>query len=203
MKLYIFYLVANGLVSSKDYPTISYEKVQDIGGMKCFLYAFTPDKYIRNEFRYYRNMEIFYEKTIKIDRDDFEDFVDNNSEYLLEKRVITTKKVINGHFRLGSTFVVCTQEEFDITFSNAYNLIEEELGKALNNSMLYDESLFKNKYIKILNNIFRFSEMVYLLSPYEELPWEPGDIDYFSIFIKIFKNTYKRKEESYESLEVL
>ena len=193
MKIYCFYLVKKEIDTSK-FLGVTTDKITFIGNNECALYAYTPAKESEIYFLETRNMDIFFEKIIEMDREDYEEFCENNKDQLLEYHTFVTKNIEHGVYKSKSIQILTTLIESDhIIFYK-----EEIVMDMISNLFLYDmldvrKTLpFKKSIKKVLNEYFIYEELLYKVYPLEDMNYDKIFIDDLSLYIKLFSNTFKK-----------
>lgn len=206
MKFYCFYLTGIKRDYIKRYKGITADSINgftfyDNNKKAISLYAFTDKKKIRDTFISTRDMDLFYYKTITIDdEDEINKFIDENANYILEFREVTTKIIDKFEiYRDARTDVLCTNLEYDnITIDREENFVE--LSGDLLNKLIYDDicnvlilhSLQEKLHI-CLFDVLELDNLIPQVYPYEDYP--PGtyvNIDELNLFIRLFGNTLKK-----------
>lgn len=194
MKLYVFYLISSeDIINTTEYPAVSSEYITISDSRSYVLYAYTPEKRVRNEFRSIRDMNIFYEKIIDITRKDFEEFCDNNGDFLLEYHVLKTQSIDNGFYKTDVSFILSTRKEIDLVVFNDENYIETLLNEKLPPTDVFmnvKSDIFCNKYSKVLSDVYKMDDILCLLYPCETPPWKTMEVDHVALYCTLFKNTY-------------
>ena len=193
MKIYCFYLVKNK-IDVNDYPVLYKDDVIQLDGKEVALYAFTPEKDSELYFLETRNMDIFYEKIINMDREEYEEFCDDNKERLLEYHAFNTKSIINKKVHVMMTYVLCTTIESDCILYYKEEYALDYVSDILNDEMLDILSTirFKKKVRKALNDIFLLSEIKDKIYPKEDINYDLLVIDEISLYVKLFSNTLRK-----------
>jgi hypothetical protein len=202
MKVYLFYLLGTSIENNFDkFPGIIKDSINEINNEKYSLYAFTDDKEIYKEFKLERNMDIFYSKVVHMNKHGYEIFSELNVEYLLEKRDLITKKCVNNMVTSTSVGVISTNMEYDEiflykeeVFQNSLNdfftnIIEDEISNKLIPASLNDELQH------LLIDVFLLDRIIPYAFPYEEWPSTDVQLDEFTLFLKLFSNTFKKEGE--------
>lgn len=200
MKLYVFYLISSkDFINVIEYPAVSTDYIAISDSVSYVLYAYTPEKRIRNEFRSMRNMNIFYEKIFDITRRDFEEFCDNNNDFLLEYHILKTRSIGNGFYKTDTVFILSTTKEIDLVIFNDENYMEMFLNENLPASNVFmnvKSDIFSDKYAKILSEVYNMDDILCLLYPCETPPWKMMEVDHVALYCKLFKNTYDEEGEN-------
>lgn len=194
MKVYLFYLISDGLLDIREYPGISYDTLKQIGSKTCFLYAFTCNKEERKLFISERDMNLFYEKKIKMTEEEYQTFLGKNLDYILQFRCLQTKICSNNRYRVHGSMVLATVKEYFNIVANEEKLMSKYLDDVITESLSHLKSnCFSKPYEKVLMRL-KFDDISYYRYPYEELPFSPIAIDYLALFIRTYKNTFKGSE---------
>lgn len=145
-KVYCFFIRLEKLI---DYELIEFfDSCYDpiyIGDERVNLYAFTEKKKEYNDFIETRNMEKFYTKIIRFEKESYKKFLNDNSEFRLsynEYICRTNKKPYVDYFKF-----LTTESEYDIYTSNL-----EYIDNALNDLQYYTNSLFYT-LVSLDNNV--------------------------------------------------
>ena len=193
MKVYCFYLIQNRIDTNKFKGVFS-DDIYELNGKEIALYAFTPEKESRKYFIQTRDMDIFYEKVIEMDRKDYEEFCDENKAHLLEYHTFNTKKIIDKKYSVYMAYVLCTTVESDCIL-----YYKEDYVFSIMSDILTDEVIeylstvrFKKKIRKVLDDTFLLSELINKVYPLEDINYDVLNIDEISLYVKLFSNTLKK-----------
>lgn len=199
MIIYLFYLCLDK-IKVGEYPGVHADTIRaHKDGYEYSLYAFTPMKKIAKYFKDTRDMNIFYPKTIELDREDYDDFCEDHSQYLLEFHSVETTTVVDGRYKAGSTEILMTLTESDEILYHAFaayvNMMEKNFsdngGIILN---VLQNQLLKKQVMRALNKAYMITWiMTFLFLPVDDSDLEGIIIDRLSLYIELFKNTYKKK----------
>lgn len=197
MKLYCFYLCKES-IDTNEYPAVLSDLIKSVNNMEVALYAYTPDKEVAKYFRDTRDMTIFIERTLDIDKDDYEDFCDTHGyKQLLEIHIFSTKIVKDGIYDKNTVKLLCTQAESDEILYNSdyhlYSFIDMISPDETINFMLMREIKYK-KDIEEALSLLMYDSLIRLTYPSEIDNFEGNAIDDIGLFIKLFGNTFNNKE---------
>ena len=198
MKVYCFYITSEDL-NTKDYPGVIADTVAMLNGTLYSLYAYTQNKEFYKYFKKVRDMSKFIEKIIEVDS--FDDFCDNNDNYLLEFHSLVTKGINDYNIVIRkSVEILMTKTESDFMLFYSYGRFVDEITDVLKYSKFFDFiqfNLFNNKLSMYLYQYYGLDTMMYeVFLPFDSPTETPGEeivIDQVAFYIKIFGNTYKRK----------
>ena len=193
MKIYCFYLIDDEITVDK-YIGVKADTINRMGNKDYSLYAFTPEKSVRDEFISFRDMDKFYEKVINIERCDYEDFCEDNGDYLLEYHTVSTKTIENGVYKSTNVLILTNAIEADTIIFYSEQYLLEILSENLTETNFYTITSikFEDKLNKILLNTFYLGT---ILDTYYEINDNIPEIkiDQLSLFITIFSNTFNNK----------
>ena len=189
MKVYLFFIYADyekltEFPIAKRYITNS-SSLKEIGDKVRIFYAFTKDKSIRNEFVNTRNMRIFGNKytTVFMDDSEYESFSkEHEGKELTRMRYDDHKLVKNG---IGS--LILTYDELSYT---QYDYLEKDFFIDFIDD-LPPLDLFQSEYRESFEKIlYPIQSMI----DYLEFNTDQLLFDELNLFLKLFGNTFKRKE---------
>ena len=160
------------------------------------LYAITNRKEFAKAFMETRDMNKFYLRCTKEDRETYTEYANKNLDHILDYRALVTKdKLKNGFYGKKSITVLCTNFEYQIATN------EDSVPGCFLDEMYWTyeapkPTIFNEKIIEALNTLeynrtFKIYNSV-KLSP-EEDDYSAPDywIDEFMVFITTFKDIFK------------
>lgn len=173
---------------------------------KPILYAYTDDKNLYNQFKETRNMQLFGEKILDIDDDEYNSFYLKNPEERLLMSSFITKNNDEYFYKKSLSFVVTDIEEMSVYVN------QEKIFHILNKHT-FNASIFSKKYYKAFDH-FCFND-IYLFYrdhqydfyenfQYEEIGYECDGlisetssfkdvhVDTFSIFMDFYGYTMNK-----------
>ena len=190
--IYCFYLVKTH-IDINEYIGVKADTINESDTHEYSLYAFTPDVNIASLFMKMRDMDIFYYKVIKIDKDEYEEFCSEHEDYLLEYHLFITKGITDGKYSVNNEYVLCTKSESEsIIFygeSHLFNILDDDW--YINKSYGIIELDFNKKLSKVLNKYFYYDDMINICKEITEEMY--GYIDQLALFIRLFSNTLNKK----------
>lgn len=189
MKVYLFFIYVDyekltEFPIAKRYVT-STSSLKEIGDKVRIFYAFTKDKNIRNEFVNTRNMRIFGNKytTVFMNDLEFESFSkEHEGKELTRMRYDDHKLVKNGIGSLILTYDELSYTQYDYLEKDFFIDFIDDLP-----SLDLIQSDYREPFEKILYPIQ--SMMDYL-----DLNTDQIVFDELNLFLKLFGNTFNRKE---------
>lgn len=195
MKLFCFYLIQREILVD-DFPAVKHESIREFDKGSYSLYAYTPDKIIAKFFRESRNMNIFFEKTLKISDDEYEDFYEKYQCYILGEHALITAGVDEeGLITTDSFCMICTDQEYDVVTFHEGDIFEEIL---LNNgifdlSEFIELSSYMLPELREALNILNLEKIEKYFVPTDEYYDEYDGLifDEVKMYIKVFSNTLK------------
>ena len=192
MKVYCFYLVKNK-IDTLEFIAIDSEDVVNSGDKDIALYAYTPEKESREYFLKTRNKNLFFEKVIELDKEDYIEFCDTHKSQLLEYHAFTTKTLVNGNHMSMMMYLLCTTSESDCILYYKEDFTMNVISEILTDEFLelLEKVKLKKKIRKALDDIFLLSEVMTKVFPLEDINYENLTIDELSLYIKLFSNTFK------------
>ena len=195
-KIYCFYLYGEkNEVNSKIYPGI--DGLEIITGNNCnhVLYAWTPNKIIRKQFKAQRDMTKFREVIHEIPKDNFDKFSDEYADTFLEERGVTTKNITENHMIEKKTvYILTTSKELDVMLENDRSFMIKQLECLIESDIYIREEYFSNIYRNALE-FFRFDCLLAYTYPLEEdggLPFNMVTDDNLAIYSHLYYNTYRK-----------
>lgn len=194
MKIYCFYLVRKH-ISPKKYKAVIEDEIVSIGDNECVLYAYTPEKSSETQFLSTRNMELFFEKIIDMNREDYEYFYDHHTDQVLEFNTFNAKKIEDGRYKSYSTQVLSTRAEADHILYYKEELVLDIISDFLPIQLIDYLELhpLKKKLRHILNDFFLYSDIISKVHPMEDINYDTFIVDDLSLYIKLFSNTFKTR----------
>jgi len=177
----------------QTYPAIEGLEIQQGRSLSHVLYAWTPNKDIRKQFKAQRDMNKFREVIHEIPKEDFDQFSDQYSDTFLENRAITTKIIENGIINTDTVFILTTSQELETVANLNYEFTNTQLTKIANSKLYIKECYFSDVYKKILE-FFRFDDVVSYACPLEEnsIPFNIVTEDTLAIYTHFYHNTYRK-----------
>lgn len=159
-----------------------------------YMYAYTPEKHIRDEFIKLRDMkDFFYEKKLHLTKSDIHDLaVTNQAKILSMKRLETYDwdKRIQGKYS-----VALSTEEYSSVISNAQKMVISDLFiDSWTPFHVFSEEmqhLLSKMYYDIFSDINTGSSSEHL-SPSEVQILNNLAPDYFAIFLKMYRETVRK-----------
>ena len=160
------------------------------------LYAFTNNKKYRKIFKEMRG-DKFIEIVDKLDKEDYNRFMNNNRNCLLEELSYDTLYERRGcHVVISSCTVLSTMHERDIVED-----IEQGLFDIWNPGILFNPYVFNDKYLKILNKLEYVSswktmgnitdiEKEICNIDLDSFDYPSYTADQFAIFVQNFEDTF-------------
>lgn len=193
MKIYCFYLVRKH-ISPKKYRAVLKEDIVDIGGNECVLYAYTPEKSSELYFLATRNMEIFFEKVIEMDRQDYEDFYEDHQDQVLEFNAFNSKRIVDGKYSSYTTQLLCTRMESDLIVYYKEELVIDYMTGLMDDNIIEYLSChpFNKQLAYVLDEFFLYTDIMMKIHPLEDINYDRFIVDDLSLYIKLFSNTFKR-----------
>lgn len=195
MKVYCFYLIKDE-INPREFHGVCKEYIRQYDGYEAALYAFTPSKESEAFFLQTRKKNLFFEKVIQMDREEYDDFCEENKECLIEYHTFNTKKIVDGKYRTESIMMLCTLAESDciIFYKEEYvmNIISDILDD--NYFELIDRVHLKPKLQRLLNDMFLYENLVCMVTPLEDLNYDTILVDDLALYIRLFSNTFKTRK---------
>ena len=195
-KIYCFYLYGEkNEIDSNRYPAI--DGLEIIIGNNCnhVLYAWTPNKIIRKQFKAQRDMTKFREVIHEIPRENFDKFSDEYSDVFLEERGITTKYITENRIIDKKTvYVLTTPKELDTMLENDKSFMIKQLECLIESEIYIREEYFSDVYRCALD-FFRFDGLLSYTYPLEDdggLPFNMVTDDNLAIYSHLYYNTYRK-----------
>ncbi len=192
MKKVRLYFIKGTREELEQYSALSLSEARNIkGDIWQGLYAYTTSKDSVHDFEKERNMKIFKKKILKMDDDDYEEFIQQHDGELLEYHVLKTQ--IKKGMNQEEMFVLMTNREHDIVFMDSYI----SFGNVINMSELTDaitvmhSDMFTYDYMNILGEVFLLDDIIVGDYPVDAVPWNEFVYDNLSLYFTEFRNTLK------------
>ena len=187
MNIHCFYLILDH-ISPKKYKGVMADTIKEIDGKEYSLYAFTPEEEVAEYFAHTRKKNIFFEKVLKMDREDYEDFCDENDMYLLEYHTMATKINVGGYYQRSLINVLCTRQESDMVLYKGTEFYSDELLTELHYLFYYilSNELLNEEIRNIIETYINF----YTFDDSTED--ESMNFDELSIYVRLFSNTLEK-----------
>ena len=195
-KIYLFYLCdKKDKITTQIYPAIEDLTVIEGDIYHHVLYAWTPNKNIRKQFKQSRDMTKFKEIIYEISKEDFNKFADDNSDTFLEERPITTKSTTEDKIiTKRNIYVLSTRKELDVLVYNPLIIMQKQLECLALPDIYIREEYFNDKYRNMLE-FFQLNDIMAYAYPMEEsdsLPFNLICDDTLSIYTHLYHNTYRK-----------
>lgn len=197
MKVYAFFLhdkEINGNVYCGAIPNI--KKYDEIRDEEYVIYAYTPDKKVAKLFRETRDMNKFREEEIEMNKEDYNDMVDNHehlSRLVLSYHLFKTQTSEDGCYKLDVTTILCTSKEYDYILFNFKNKLTSMLMDKTND--LFDINfvfIFTERIRDLLVDDLQFYQALDTFGlSLEDIPFDELNIDMVTAFCESFQNIYK------------
>ena len=169
-------------------------------GMKEYrLHSITNDKDIMKRFEDERDMNKFIKNVHKMDKDEWQDYLDNNQAYALEDKMLRTKKVDNAGLYYED-FVNVLSNDNEIMYCgdafaplpmldiNYWNMHYRDVAKAINLKPKIKEALEELEFFRTAKIILGESRFDPFGNDYDAPDVEPDEL---SIFIMLYGDTFK------------
>lgn len=194
-KIYLFYLYDyEDNMNTKIYPAIDETELVHNGSFYHTLYAWTPNKSLRKQFKTQRDMNKFKEVIHEIEKDDFDKFSDIHSDTFLEERSVTTKDIIDHIITRINIHILSTRRELDNLVDNQLQIMKQQLESLIKPDIYLREMYFSEVYQNVLRK-FKFDDIMEYLFPLEDdggLPFNPVCEDTLAIYTHLYYNTYRK-----------
>lgn len=207
MKVYVFYLIIpdrfvenlpendreNFECIVKGFSMLNRQWIDELNTFS-YLYAFTDDKKYANRFKEERNNEIFFMKSFKMTKDEYEQFRRDNKSAHLKYRIVSDgvqlQKMLltnNEQYDIDDTLLMFFNDEVSSTCYAGYDFL-------------------KSKYIKALDTILYCTDYcIHYTSDSESVSYNWGygitaesthsgigiEYDMVKIFVKYYKHFFK------------
>ena len=191
MKLFIFKI--NNNLDIQDYPAISENSL---------IYAWTNNKDYADTFRRNRNMEIFTEEIYSTKDKGFEKLLKRLTSEFQDAELgindLKYKDIIDGRVSILTISIITTTKESDEVKFSPNQYFEEYLDNLRRNTALcraINNRIFKPKILEALNMNF-YADIILneIVNPFDDINLESYDFDELGLYVRLFSNTYKRKE---------
>lgn len=194
-KVFMFYLYdTQDELNSETYPGIDDLEVLQGNMFYHVLYAWTPNKEIRKQFKSSRDMTKFKELTHEIPKEEFDRFSDENSDTFLEERCITTKKMTNDNIiDKRNIYILSTRRELDYIVYNKNLIMRNQLECLTKPSIYLQDIYFDDEYRQALE-FLKLDDTMLSTFPIDDggIPFSPFDEDVLSIYSHLYHNTYRK-----------
>ena len=197
MKFYCFYIYVTNL-NTKLYPALNYDEIKEGNNFMYSLYGYTNNKKLANKFRETRNMEIFFEKVIHMDKTEYKNLCESNIEGEIKYNLYKIFSINNDKIRTELMFIISTGLEYDIMCFD-YPVYLNKLFVNVYDKLTYIYPTdFDNVISTILQDIFVYYDVLDLMKNIDTLPMYSFDVNSSSLYFQIFGNTYNQ-ERMYEA----
>lgn len=189
MKVYLFYIYSYETLS--DYYAVLPNEVRVGRGIQYALYAWTRKKRARNIFRNTRNMDLFYEKEIYMDDEEFSEFQEiyDESELLYYYYAGDAR---TDHVQKLSCEILSNTKEHDLVLFCGYDKFEEEMSELDDWYILHLKELIRPKIYLNLSTYFDFENIREYQVPLDDCPWRDYVLNQMEMYNTMFANTYKK-----------
>lgn len=190
MKVYLFYLIKDK-IEPKEFPGLEKDYIREVDGKEIALYAYTPMKECADYFSKTRKRKIFYQKVVKMSREEYDDFVENNPAQLLEYHLITTYNIKYKKKHADTMKLLCTLNESDAILYCKEGLIANCLDDIFGDKIegYLNTEILKKHIRKALGEILLYDEIMTHVHPIEDFNVDICTVDDLALFIRTFKNT--------------
>lgn len=189
MTVYCFYYYSTDSESDNSLilPILTSKKSDNGETILFTLYACTSEKEFATQFRKTRNMDKFFEKRLDLTKEEYNRFYNDYSDRFLEDNVYLTVTKGEKH----PVVILSTGVEHDTVVLDAQSLMYERLYDLDPWIYEFKSHHFVHKISKLLKRYFMFDEILEWANPYEEIPFNKFYIDEASVYVYLFKFTYK------------
>ena len=195
MKIYCFFLVRRE-INVKDFPGVKADTIVRRNGREESLYAYTPEKSIAKLFSKTRKDKLFEKRIVYMSRDEYEEFVADNEDYLLGYHSIITKTIEDNIYTLMTAEFLMTLLESDYVIfdseAKVYNMLYDILAGDYFQYVV-DYELFKPKYQAMLNDYFNLDVVrdviLHPIDSEDQLSY--FQVDQLEVYVRVFGKTYK------------
>lgn len=187
----MFYIFTKEDNNLSEYSAIFPSKIKKKNGITYALYAWTKSKKDAEIFRKTRNMKLFFEKIIHIQKEDLEDFENKFEEERLSVFNYRGFGIGKENIRICYYQILTTTYEYDFMFECGVNLFEEAMNEIDINLLLNLHHIIKGSIYQKIHQYFDFENIYEYQVPIDEYPWRNYNFNQFESYIEMFKNTYK------------
>lgn len=188
MKVYCFYLYDKE-ISEKKYPAISADRVYDRYDIQFTLYGFCKDKDYANIFKRTRKKGLFIMKIVHMNKTEYNDFKDNNSQFEIRPRAYYTTDVDDGVIKPKLIHILSTEIEYDKICWDAPYYISRIFDKAIEQLTYIPANIFNNTLFHCLKDELLYNDIISWLELIDNVP-STIKIDGATLYFQIFENTY-------------
>lgn len=207
---YIIYIMLDSIFKTDEYPGIPESQINYNHIKRYYMYAWTTSKELLEDFFSQRDTKIFsYDKITTESHKLYGDLY----ELQLGYRKYHTRQEQNGKYKIVPIKILSTLRERDLTSIDYKSFYVEELSDEISEFSLdtyfandredyqIDERII-DKYESIFNENIRkaleelgFNKVIkdYGMFCGERMPFHEYEVDEFSIYLRLFINTYKEK----------
>lgn len=209
MKIHMFYLITSRkeVAEEKYYGIVAEQEYFSVGanGKIYTLYAYTPENRCADEFMSLRDMKRFVHKVIPMDKEDYENFVEENPLTLLEYHMM--KSIVLNEFKAYQKEIIdvlMTAQEANMVYESGYvrdrleNIAISPLFNLDQHKMSIFETLkdFIHMFTDEMESALRTLNFYDIMASfYFDEAEEVGayEEDQLGVFIAMFGNTFRRK----------
>ncbi len=203
MKVYCFYLYDKE-ISEKKYPAISSDNVYEEYGIQFTLYGFCKDKQYSNIFKRSRKEGIFLTKVIHMDKTEYKEFKDNNSQFEIKPRPYQIPIVKDGIIQTDIRFILSTELEYDEMCWSAPYHINRIFDKVIEQLTYIPADIFNDTLFHCLKDDLLYNDVISWLELIDDVP-NTLKVNTVALYFHIFENTYniERIDEACISINII
>lgn len=194
MKVYFIYFKSEK-INTREYPGINPAKITSCDGGEYTLYAFTEKEDRMKIFRLTRNMNLFFVRSEKMEKEEFLDIMCNDyyAEFYLDHRSISTEvETSNGTLTSSYVQILMTSREFNHIFHKQDEIFTDIISDY--DSILYNKVpsyIFKKSYEEALEfSVMYSANMMPENNLDDDVPWVPQKYNLLALYCNQYKNTY-------------
>ena len=190
MKVYCFYLYDKE-ISEKKYPAISSDKVMEEMGIQFTLYGFCKDKKYANIFKRTRKKGLFIMKVVHMDKTEYKEFKDNNSEFEIKPRAYHTASLKDNNIISANdiTLILSTELEYDKICWDAPYYINRIFDKVIEQLTYIPANIFNNTIFHCLKDDLLYNDVISWFELIDNVP-STIKINGTALYFQVFENTY-------------
>lgn len=189
MKVYAFYIFSN--TSLSDYYAVLPNDVKYSHGFSYALYAWTKSKKEAKIFKQTRNMNIFLEKILTMDKETFEQFEETYDDERLDFHHykgfgMNGEKIQKVYYQ-----VLSITKEYDLVSFYGYDRFEETMSDFDESFIVGLKKIIKSSIYNKIESYFDFENISSYQVPLDEYLWRDYVLNQLEIYNDMFKNTYE------------
>lgn len=192
MKVYMFYIYGDKIYN-KSYVAISDNTIDVSSNVPYALYAFTNNKEYSKKFKEYRNMKIFFEKVVKMTKEEYKELKEKYVECELNEILYKHPTLQDSYYSTCDLmYILSTNLESDrIRFESNYYI--SKIFDKIKSTLTYIEpDDFIPNISYVLKNVFEYNGMINWLDMIDDIPFDMCIVNEVAMYAYLYENTYKK-----------